>query len=143
MSKGSANSGSSAPQAMAGFAYVGPISTMKTTVGEGSYENKARVSFSDKQTGSYVRATATEKASAGDFQWQNGKSGTRSEYKESSTVRVGDKSGYTEVYNEQRVRNVSFNNNNGSSKSVITYDNGDGGKYGGYGYGYGDGYDSD
>ncbi|CAI9298171.1 unnamed protein product [Lactuca saligna] len=107
-----------------------------------SFENKTRVSFSDKQTGSYGRATATEKASTGDFQWQNGKSGTRSEYKESSTVRVGDKSGYTEVYNEQRVRNVRVRNvsfNNNGSKSVITYDNGDGG----YGYRYGGGYDSD
>ncbi|CAH1432638.1 unnamed protein product [Lactuca virosa] len=125
---------------MSGYAYAGPISTVKTTVGQGSYENKSQVSFSDKQTGSYGRATATEKASTGNFQWQNGKSGTRSEYKESSTVRIGDRSGYTEVYSEQRVRNVNFNNNNGS-KNVISYDNGDGGNYGGYGYGHDYDYD--
>ena len=131
MEKGSGNSGSSASQSMANFAYVGPISTVhsKTPVGEGSFENKTRVTFGDKQ-GSYGRATATEKASAGEFQWKNGKSGTRSEYKESATVRIGDKSGYTEVYNEQRVRNVNFNNN--GSKNVIAY--GDAGNSGGYGY---------
>ncbi|KAI3782187.1 hypothetical protein L2E82_12222 [Cichorium intybus] len=142
MSKGSENSGSSAPRAMANFAYVGPISTVqaKTTVGGGSYENKSRVSFGDKQTGSYGRATATEKASAGEFEWKNGKSGTRNEYKETATLRIGDKSGYTEVYNEQRIRNVSFNNTSGS-KNIITYNNGNGGQYGGYGYEYG--YDSD
>lgn len=135
MEKGSEKSGSSESKSMENVAYLGTFLTlpMETTVGEGGFENKTRVAFSDKQTGSYGRATATEKVSAGDFQWKNGKSGTRNEYKETSTVRIGDKSGYTEVYNEQRVRNVSFNNNN-DSKNVIAYDHGYGGNYGGYGY---------
>ncbi|KAL7586104.1 hypothetical protein Lser_V15G38107 [Lactuca serriola] len=135
MTRRSANSGSSSPTEMAGFAYPGPLSIMKTTVGQGSYENKSQVSYRDKHTGFYGRATATQKVSAGNFQWQNGKSGTMSEYKETSTVRIGDRSGYTEVYNEQRVRNVSFNNNNGIIvKNVIAYDNGHGDKNGGYWY---------
>ncbi|CAH1419508.1 unnamed protein product [Lactuca virosa] len=144
MTKGSKKtSGYSAPKQIACVGYIS-TAPVKTTVtfkggkggGEGSYVNKSRVSFADKQTGCYGRATTKEKASAGEFQWKNGTSGTKSEYKKSSTVRIGDKSGYTEVYNEQRVRNVSYNNNNNNSKKLITYDNGDGGEYGGYGYGY-------
>ncbi|CAI9298170.1 unnamed protein product [Lactuca saligna] len=135
MTRRSANSGPSAPTEMAGFAYPGPISIMKTTVGQGSYENKSQVSYRDKHTGSYGRATTIQKVSAGKFQWQNGRSGTMNEYKETSTVRIGDQSGYTEVYNEQRVLNVSFNNNNDIIiKNVIAYDNRHGGKKGGYGY---------
>lgn len=65
--------------------------------------------------------------SAREFQCKNGQSGTKREYKKSSTVRVGDKSGYTEIYTEQKVRNVSYNN----SKNKITYHNDDG-----YGYCY-------
>ncbi|KAL4571287.1 hypothetical protein LXL04_018045 [Taraxacum kok-saghyz] len=161
MEKGSGKFGSSASKPIANLPYHSMVIHVpeKTTVGEGSFENKTRVTFGDKQ-GCYGRATATEKASAGEFQWKNGKSGTRSEYKESSTVRIGDKSGYTEVYNEKRFRNVVFNNSSGS-KNVIDYDNGDrgkhcdcgsdsddsgdGGKHGGYDYGYElrYGYDSD
>ncbi|KAL7586098.1 hypothetical protein Lser_V15G38108 [Lactuca serriola] len=136
MTKGSKKtSGYSAPKQIATVGYISTV-PVKTTVtfkggkggGEGSYVNKSRVSFADKQTGCYGRATTKEKASAGEFQWKNGTSGTKNEYKKSSTVRIGDKSGYTEVYNEQRVRNVSYNNNN-NSKKLIAYDNGDG-----YGY---------
>ncbi|XP_071699887.1 uncharacterized protein [Rutidosis leptorrhynchoides] len=77
----------------------------------GNYENKSQTSYSDKQSGSYARATATEKATSGDFHWKNGTSGTRSEYKQTETVRVGDKSGYTEIRNEQTVRDVTYSNN--------------------------------
>ncbi|CAH1439123.1 unnamed protein product [Lactuca virosa] len=115
MEKGSENSGSSESKSMENVPYLGTILTLpiETTVGKGSFENKTRVAFSDKQTGSYGRATATEKV-------------------------IGDKSGYTEVYNEQRVRNVSFNNNNDNknndNKNVIAYDHGYGDEHGGYGY---------
>ncbi|KAK9059521.1 hypothetical protein SSX86_020225 [Deinandra increscens subsp. villosa] len=138
MTKGSKGSGKSASKTVATIGYISCV-PVKTTVsfkgakGEGSYQTKSRISYGDKQSGSYGRATATEKASAGKFQWKNGTSGTKSEYKQSSTIRVGDKSGYTEVYSEQRVRNVSYNKSN-SSKNYITYNNEDGGSYGGYGY---------
>ncbi|GJW28661.1 hypothetical protein Tco_0045536 [Tanacetum coccineum] len=111
-------------------------------------ETKSYTSYNDKQTGSYGRAMTTKMASSGEFQWKNGTRGTRNEYKQTETVRYGDKSGYTEVYNEQRFRNVSYNNNH-RSKNVVTYDYGDsdddieyGGGYCG-GYGYDDDDDSD
>ncbi|KAI3772033.1 hypothetical protein L6452_03207 [Arctium lappa] len=145
MTKGSKNSGNSASKAVATIGYISAV-PVKTTVtfkggkggggGVGSYETKSRVSYGDKQSGCYGRTTTKEKASAGEFQWKNGTSGTKSEYQKCSTVRVGDKSGYTEVYNEQRVRNVSYNNSSGS-KNLITYDNDD------IYYGCDCGYDSD
>lgn len=95
--------------------------------GKGSYQTKSRISYGDKQTGCYGRSKKKEKMSAREFQCKNGQSGTKREYKKSSTVRVGDKSGYTEIYTEQKVRNVSYNN----SKNKITYHNDDG-----YGYCY-------
>ncbi|GJV11865.1 hypothetical protein Tco_1353406 [Tanacetum coccineum] len=143
MTKGSkaSNNTSSKTVPKVGYGYNSSV-PVKTTVtfkggkggggGEGSYQNKSRISYNDKQTGSYARATNKEKASAGEFQYKNGTSGTKCEYKKSSTVRVGDKSGYTEVYNKQRVRNVSYNN----SMKMISYDNGDGGGYGFDEYGY-------
>ncbi|KAI3782183.1 hypothetical protein L2E82_12217 [Cichorium intybus] len=140
MTKGSKNSGYSASKSVAKVGYISSV-PVKTTVtfkggkggGEGSYVNKSRITYADKQTGCYGRATMKEKASAGEFHWKNGTSGTKSEYKKSSTVRIGDKSGYMEVYNEQTVRNVSYNKSS-DNKNFITYDNGDGGEYGGYGY---------
>ena len=138
MTKGSKSSKSSASKTVATVGYISTVPG-KTTVtfkggkggGEGSYMNKSRVSFGGKQTGCYGRAITKEKASAGEFQWKNGTSGTKSEYKKSSTLRIGDQSGYTEVYSEQRVRNVSYNKSSGS-KNFIAYDNGDGGEYGWY-----------
>ncbi|KAM0026133.1 hypothetical protein Hdeb2414_s0020g00554611 [Helianthus debilis subsp. tardiflorus] len=126
MKKGSNGSGNSAPKAVAttGYAVISPVPVTTTTVssgGKGSYQTKSQYSYGDKQTGSYGRATTTEKASAGDFQWKNGTTGTRSEYTQSSTVRVGDKSGYTEVRSEQSVRNVRYNNSSSSNKSSGHY----------------------
>ncbi|KAJ9548461.1 hypothetical protein OSB04_021004 [Centaurea solstitialis] len=141
MSKGSKNSGNSTTErimSLSHFAYVSPAPVKTVTVkgggrGEGSYETetKSQVSYGDKRSGSYGRATTNEKASAGEFQWKNGTSGTKIEYKKSSTVRVGNKSGYTEVYNEQRIRNVSYNN---SSSKLVTYSNNDGNDDDYYGY---------
>ncbi|PWA62981.1 hypothetical protein CTI12_AA184400 [Artemisia annua] len=104
MTKGSkaSNNTSSKTVAKVGYGYNSSV-PVKTTVtfkggkggggGEGSYQNKSRISYNDKQTGSYARSTTKEKASAGEFQYKNGTSGTKSEFKKSSTVRVGDKSG--------------------------------------------------
>ncbi|GKE07384.1 hypothetical protein Tco_1399402, partial [Tanacetum coccineum] len=75
-----------------------------------------------------------KKASSGDFHWKNGTSGTRNEYKRTETVRYGDKSGCTEVYNERRVRDVSYENNYGG-KNVVSYDSGNSGAKSGYGGG--------
>ncbi|MFS7944479.1 hypothetical protein Hanom_Chr06g00512631 [Helianthus anomalus] len=137
MKKGSNGSGNYAPKAVAttGYAVISPVPVTTTTTvssggGKESYQTKSHYSYGDKQTGSYGRATTTEKASAGDFHWKNGTTGTRSEYTQSSTVRYGDKSGYTEVRSEQSVRNVRYNNSSSSNKS--------GGHYGGPYIVYGD-----
>nr|XP_043618587.1 keratin, type I cytoskeletal 9-like [Erigeron canadensis] len=111
----------------------------------GSYENKSQVSYYDKQSGSYARETATEKSTAGDFHWKNGTSGNRSEYKQTETLRFGNKGGYTEVYNEQRIRDVTYDNY--GDKRVANYGGGayggsGSGSYGGGGGSYG-GYDYD
>ncbi|KAI3786939.1 hypothetical protein L1987_41031 [Smallanthus sonchifolius] len=144
MTKGSKGSGKSASKTVATIGYISAV-PVKTTVsfkgakggggGEGSYQTKSRISYGNKRSGLYGRATTKEKASAGEFQWKNGTTGTKSEYKQSSTVRVGDKSGYTEVYREQRVSNVTYDKstNISSGKNYLTY-NDDGGSYGGYGY---------
>ena len=107
-----------------------------------TYETKSYISYNDKQTASYGRATTTKKASTGEFQWKNGTSGTRTEYKQTETRRYGDKNGYTEVYNEQRIRNVSYDNNY-RSKNVVTYDYGDSDDDIEYGGGYIGIYDDD
>ncbi|GJV04012.1 hypothetical protein Tco_1337581 [Tanacetum coccineum] len=148
------NPNSSEPKhyATCGIAIVEPKNTTVSYRGsgaeKGTYETKSYASFNDKQIGSYGRATVTEKASSGNFHWKNGTSGTKNEYKQTETVRYGDKSGCTEVYNERRVRDVSYENNYGG-KNVVSYDSGNsgaksgygGGSGGGYGGGY-DGYDS-
>lgn len=144
MTKGSKASSKSASKSVATIDYISAV-PVKTTVsfkgakggggGEGSYQTKSQISYGDKKSGCYGRVTNKEKASAGEFQWKNGTTGTKSEYKQSSSVRVGDKNGYTEVYNEQRVRNVSYNKSGGSGMKYLTYDNSDGGSFGGcYGY---------
>ena len=128
MAKGSKNSGNSTPKEAATIGYmsvVPSVTMVKTVKGEGSYETKSRVSYGNKQSGSYGRETTKEKASAGAFQWKNGTSGTKCEYQKSSTLRVGDKSGYTEVYNEQRVRKVRYNNSSASGgNKLVTYNYG-------------------
>ncbi|KAD5317662.1 hypothetical protein E3N88_17608 [Mikania micrantha] len=90
--------------AMTGDASSVPVNTTVSSKGtngsggaEGSYQNTTRISYGDKQSGCYERETTKEKASVGDFHWKNGTTGTRSEYTQSSTVRFGDKRGYTEV----------------------------------------------
>ncbi|PWA93868.1 hypothetical protein CTI12_AA066170 [Artemisia annua] len=142
--KGSKSSASTEP-AYVGYAEVVSCEPVNNTVSyrgsgaqKGTYETKSYQSYNDKQTGSYGRVTATEKASSGDFHWKNGTSGTRSEYKQTETVRYGDKSGYTEVYNEQRVRDVRYENNYGG-KNVVSYGSGNSGAKSGYGGGYGSG----
>ncbi|KAL8254781.1 hypothetical protein R6Q59_033002 [Mikania micrantha] len=136
MTKGSKASGKSASKAVATIGYISCVPA-KTTVtfkgsggGEGSYQTKSRISYGDKRSGCYGKATTKEKASAGKFHWKNGTTGTKSEYKQSSTVRVGDKSGYTEVYSEQTVRNVTYDKSGCNSKKYITYANDDGCSYG-------------
>ncbi|KAJ9548463.1 hypothetical protein OSB04_021006 [Centaurea solstitialis] len=101
------------------LAIVPPVKTSVTVKGggghgEGSYETKSRVSYGDKKSGSYRQSTTMKKKSSGEFQWKDGTSGTKYEYQKSSTVRIGNKSGYTEVYNERRVRKVSYNNDGGN-----------------------------
>ncbi|PWA93870.1 hypothetical protein CTI12_AA066190 [Artemisia annua] len=152
MNKGSKASASSEPEHVERIGFVMEVGSPKQVShrvsykGSGgekdTYETKSYRSYNDKQTGSYGRATKTKTASAGEFQWKNGTSGTRSEYKQTETRRYGDKNGYTEVYNEQRFRNVSYDNNY-RSKNVVTYDYGDSDDDSDYGGGYCDGYGYD
>ncbi|KAH7855996.1 hypothetical protein Vadar_031475 [Vaccinium darrowii] len=75
-----------------------------------SYERITKAKYEDKQTGSYERYTTKEKASSGERHVERGSRqvGVRDEYKKSSSVKVGDKSGYTEYQVEERVRRVDF-----------------------------------
>lgn len=75
-----------------------------------SYERITRARYEDKQTGSYERYTTKEKASSSERHVERGtrQVGVRDEVKKSSTVKVGDKSGYTEYQVEERIRHVDF-----------------------------------
>ncbi|KAA8535505.1 hypothetical protein F0562_030508 [Nyssa sinensis] len=92
-----------------------------------AYEKISRVKHEDKQVGSYQRYTAKEKVSHGDYvEKGSGQVGVKDEFKKSSTIKIGNKSGYTEYYSEERVRKVSYGNNNSSrnygSKKRLTHD---------------------
>ncbi|KAL9240621.1 hypothetical protein vseg_014818 [Gypsophila vaccaria] len=77
------------------------------------YERTTRSKDYDKQTGAYMRGTAKETYSSGDYS-NRGRVGYKDEYKSSSTVRVGDKSGYTEYYKQEKVTRVEYDSVGGS-----------------------------
>lgn len=106
----SGSKNSSPSSSRPGVEYMLSLFPIKSGTEEGSYQTKSQISYHDKQSGSYGRATNMEKKSSGEFQWKNGTSGTKSECKRSQTLRFGNKNGYTEVYNEQRVRHVKYHN---------------------------------
>ncbi|KAA8535507.1 hypothetical protein F0562_030510 [Nyssa sinensis] len=103
--------------------------TMTSRQGEQSqaYEKISRVKHEDKQVGSYQRYTAKEKVSHGEYvEKGSGQVGVKDEFKKSSTIKIGNKSGYTEYYSEERVRKVSYGNNSSSrnygSPKRLTHD---------------------
>ncbi|XP_021730500.1 uncharacterized protein LOC110697433 [Chenopodium quinoa] len=94
-----------------GYAVVVPndttVSTKQSGASTGNYEMTTRSNNYDKQSGSYLRQTAKESYSSGDYS-NRGKTGYKAEYKTSSTVKVGDKGGYTEYYKQEKVTRVNY-----------------------------------
>ncbi|KAA8535503.1 hypothetical protein F0562_030506 [Nyssa sinensis] len=94
--------------------------TMTSRQGKQSqaYEKISRVKHEDKQVGSYQRHTEKEKVSHGKYvEKGSGQVGVKDEIKKSSTIKIGNKSGYTEYHREERVRKVSYGNNSSSSRN--------------------------
>ncbi|KAK9724970.1 hypothetical protein RND81_05G112200 [Saponaria officinalis] len=87
------------------------------------YEQITRSKDYDNQTGTYVRGTAKESYSTGDYS-NRGRAGYKDEYKTSFTVRVGDKRGYTEYYKQEKVTRVEYDD-------TPSYSSGSGGGGGG------------
>ncbi|KAL6552575.1 hypothetical protein OROHE_007939 [Orobanche hederae] len=83
-----------------------------------------RVKNEDKQSGSYERFTAKDKTvSREPFVDRSGNRGYKDEHTTSSTYKVGDKSGYTEYYREERVKHVDYgkSSNSNNNKAVGSY----------------------
>ncbi|KMT16300.1 hypothetical protein BVRB_3g054480 [Beta vulgaris subsp. vulgaris] len=99
------------------------VSTKQSGTSIGNYEKTTRNNICDKQSGSYLRQTAKESYSSGDYS-NRGKTGYKNEYKTSETVKVGDKGGYTEYFKQERVTRVNYDSSSHS-----------GGSKGGYGGG--------
>ncbi|KAM7511714.1 hypothetical protein LguiB_010589 [Lonicera macranthoides] len=88
----------------------------------------------DKVTGNYQRYTTTEAASSGarHVERGSGQLGVKNEASRTSTVKVGNKTGYTEYYKHERVREVDFgtsyqsvkNSGGNNSNQLTTYDHG-------------------
>ncbi|KAL2921107.1 10 kDa chaperonin [Bienertia sinuspersici] len=89
----------------------------------------------NKSSGSYVRHTSKKSHSSGDYS-SSGKTGYKDERKVSSTVRIGDKGGYTEYYKQEKVTRVNYDSgrNSGGSKGYIGSNKGKG--HGGDNMGY-------
>ncbi|KAI8016294.1 hypothetical protein LOK49_LG05G02125 [Camellia lanceoleosa] len=115
-----------------------------------AYERTTRVKHEDKQSGSYERYTRKEKASSGDLHVEkgSGRVGVKDEFTKQSTIKIGNKSGYTEYHTEERVRNVNFgtgsgggSDGNGPNNCLTYHDNssyGNNNSSGSYGYNYDD-----
>ncbi|KAI3416752.1 uncharacterized protein J3R85_015116 [Psidium guajava] len=84
-----------------------------------SYEWTTRAGQRDKQTGDYARATTKQTFSSGDTVKE--RSTGRVGYKETSTVRVGNKGGYSEYEVQERLRTVMYGE--GSGRNGKGYNN--------------------
>ncbi|GLT80399.1 hypothetical protein SLA2020_518400 [Shorea laevis] len=85
----------------------------------GSYQRTEKATYVDKQTGGFTHTTAKEVISSGDTFKERGSAGrvgTKNEYMTANTLRVGDKSGYSEYQVQERFRTVHYGGNS-SSKS--------------------------
>ncbi|KAK1399830.1 hypothetical protein POM88_009693 [Heracleum sosnowskyi] len=86
------------------------------------YQKTYRARNEDKQSGSYERFTAKDKAVCGEpFVDRSGKQGYKEEHTKSATYKVGDKSGYTEYHREEKVKHVEFDKSSGSKNKAIGY----------------------
>ncbi|XP_017251877.1 uncharacterized protein LOC108222467 [Daucus carota subsp. sativus] len=84
------------------------------------YQQTYRAKNEDKQTGSYKRFTAKDKAVAGEpFVDRCGNRGHKDEHTTSATYKVGDKRGYTEYYREERVKHVDFDKRSRSNNKAV------------------------
>lgn len=63
-----------------------------------------------------MRETTKESYSSGDYS-NRGKTGYKAEYKTSSTVKVGDKGGYTEYSTQEKVTRVNYDSGSRSGGS--------------------------
>ncbi|XP_057964344.1 uncharacterized protein LOC131155319 [Malania oleifera] len=86
------------------------------------HEWTTRTKHEDKQSGAYERCTAKEKVSTWDTYVErgSGRVGVKDECKRSSTIKIGDRNGYTEYCKEETVRKVDFGGYNKTQHS--TYD---------------------
>ncbi|XP_074368654.1 uncharacterized protein LOC141708777 [Apium graveolens] len=86
------------------------------------HQQTYRAKNEDKQSGSYERFTAKDKAVSGEpFVDRSGNRGYKDEHTKSATYKVGDKSGYTEYYREERVKHVEFDKSSSSNKKAVGY----------------------
>ncbi|XP_050219479.1 uncharacterized protein LOC126669885 [Mercurialis annua] len=78
----------------------------------------------EKQTGSYVRTTKRDTCSSGDVfkERSTGRIGYKDEYKTTTTVKVGDKRGYSEYQTEEKFRRVDYGiSSAGGSRGKSSY----------------------
>ncbi|KAM7508405.1 hypothetical protein LguiA_018858 [Lonicera macranthoides] len=106
------------------MANTGRVVTVTNVDKAHGHERTWKISNEDKESGNYERYTAKEKASSGERYVEKGSErvGVKDECTRSSKVKIGNKNGYTEIYKEERFRNVDFSKNNNNNKTVITYD---------------------
>lgn len=99
--------------------------TMVKMPGERSqaYEWTSKINREDKQSGSYKRYTAKEKASRGDphVEKGTGRVGVKDEFQKSTTVKFGNKNGYREYHIEERLRDVNFGKSNNGEQGPNKY----------------------
>ncbi|KAF8035473.1 hypothetical protein BT93_C1488 [Corymbia citriodora subsp. variegata] len=115
----------------------GPRQTMTGSIGKQagvdgerhpatSYEWSSRTRHQDKQTGDYARATVKHTFASGDTfkERSTGRVGFKDEHKQSTTITIGNKGGYSEYHREERLRTVEFGksigNISGGSSSGLT-----------------------
>lgn len=99
----------------------GPQQTMTGSIGKQSgvdggrhpvtsYEWSSRTRHQDKLTGDYARSTTKHTFASGNTlkERSTGRVGFKDEYKQSTTVTIGNKGGYSEYHREERFRTVEF-----------------------------------
>ncbi|KAM7508404.1 hypothetical protein LguiA_018857 [Lonicera macranthoides] len=84
-----------------------------------SYERTLK--YEDKKSEHYERYIVKEKVSSGETHVEkgSGRVGVKDECSWSSKVKVGNRSGYTEYYTEERVRKVDFGKSECSQNNIV------------------------
>ncbi|KAH7859938.1 hypothetical protein Vadar_007323 [Vaccinium darrowii] len=80
-------------------------------------QQTSRAKYENNMTGGYERYTAKETVSTGKqfVERSTGRVGFKDEQQWSFTLKIGDKSGYTEYYSEQKVQRVNFENSSSNT----------------------------